>query len=156
MAKIGRNEPCPCGSKKKFKRCCLLKGVPALGFTPEERQSALGMLEHFVEKELGREDEDAYDVFYDRWMDRLEEIDPVWINLSEAVYDIWFYLDYRLTDESLVVDLFLDRNSRLPRGIKRYLKLLRETALRLYEVADLSPGESVTLRDVLGGSKVTV
>ena len=22
MAKIGRNEPCPCGSGKKFKKCC--------------------------------------------------------------------------------------------------------------------------------------
>ena len=25
MAKIGRNEPCPCGSGRKFKRCCLGK-----------------------------------------------------------------------------------------------------------------------------------
>ena len=25
MAKIGRNEPCPCGSGKKYKRCCLNK-----------------------------------------------------------------------------------------------------------------------------------
>lgn len=25
MAKIGRNEPCPCGSGKKYKRCCLLQ-----------------------------------------------------------------------------------------------------------------------------------
>lgn len=25
--KIGRNEPCPCGSRKKFKRCCLGKGI---------------------------------------------------------------------------------------------------------------------------------
>jgi hypothetical protein len=25
MAKIGRNEACPCGSGKKFKRCCLGK-----------------------------------------------------------------------------------------------------------------------------------
>jgi tetratricopeptide (TPR) repeat protein len=24
MAKIGRNEPCPCGSGKKYKKCCLL------------------------------------------------------------------------------------------------------------------------------------
>jgi hypothetical protein len=24
--KVGRNEPCPCGSGKKYKRCCLLKG----------------------------------------------------------------------------------------------------------------------------------
>ncbi len=25
MKKIGRNKPCPCGSGKKFKKCCLLK-----------------------------------------------------------------------------------------------------------------------------------
>lgn len=24
--KVGRNEPCPCGSDKKFKRCCLQNG----------------------------------------------------------------------------------------------------------------------------------
>jgi len=24
-AKVGRNEPCPCGSGKKYKKCCLLK-----------------------------------------------------------------------------------------------------------------------------------
>ena len=31
MGKIGRNEPCPCGSGKKFKRCCLGKqqNIPA-------------------------------------------------------------------------------------------------------------------------------
>ena len=23
--KIGRNQPCPCGSQKKYKKCCLLK-----------------------------------------------------------------------------------------------------------------------------------
>jgi preprotein translocase subunit SecA len=23
--KVGRNDPCPCGSGKKFKKCCLLK-----------------------------------------------------------------------------------------------------------------------------------
>jgi uncharacterized protein YecA (UPF0149 family) len=25
--RVGRNEPCPCGSGKKFKRCCLAKKV---------------------------------------------------------------------------------------------------------------------------------
>lgn len=25
LAKIGRNEPCYCGSKRKFKRCCIDK-----------------------------------------------------------------------------------------------------------------------------------
>lgn len=25
MGKIGRNEPCPCGSGKKYKKCCIDK-----------------------------------------------------------------------------------------------------------------------------------
>src|SRR4029077_1024120 len=25
--KVGRNDPCPCGSGKKYKKCCLLKGA---------------------------------------------------------------------------------------------------------------------------------
>ena len=29
MAKPGRNDPCPCGSGKKYKRCCLDKDVAA-------------------------------------------------------------------------------------------------------------------------------
>ncbi len=29
MAKIGRNEPCPCGSGKKYKQCCLAKDEQA-------------------------------------------------------------------------------------------------------------------------------
>jgi len=31
MAKIGRNTPCPCGSGKKYKKCCLGKGAPLTG-----------------------------------------------------------------------------------------------------------------------------
>jgi len=27
--KIGRNQPCPCGSGKKYKRCCLGKPLTA-------------------------------------------------------------------------------------------------------------------------------
>ncbi|TRZ81795.1 hypothetical protein D4R86_02170 [bacterium] len=26
-AKIGRNDPCPCGSNKKYKKCCLNKHI---------------------------------------------------------------------------------------------------------------------------------
>jgi uncharacterized protein YecA (UPF0149 family) len=27
--KVGRNDPCPCGSGKKYKKCCLLKETHA-------------------------------------------------------------------------------------------------------------------------------
>jgi hypothetical protein len=30
LRKIGRNDPCPCGSGKKFKKCCLTLGLDAV------------------------------------------------------------------------------------------------------------------------------
>lgn len=35
MKKIGRNDPCPCGSGKKYKYCCLNK-PPTLGIKVKE------------------------------------------------------------------------------------------------------------------------
>jgi tetratricopeptide (TPR) repeat protein len=34
MKKTGRNEPCPCGSGKKYKKCCLNSSKPSTGGTP--------------------------------------------------------------------------------------------------------------------------
>jgi len=33
MKKYGRNEPCPCGSGKKYKKCCLSTPKPPMGGT---------------------------------------------------------------------------------------------------------------------------
>jgi hypothetical protein len=156
MAKIGRNDPCPCGSGKKYKRCCLTELRARSGFTRGERSSALDKLERFVMGDLGGEDDDAYEEFYERWHDRLDELDQSWMVQSEAVYDMWFYLDHELPGNARVVDLFLDGKPSLTPGERGYLGILRETVMRLYEVVDLSPGESITLRDVLDDTRVTV
>ena len=34
MGKIGRNDPCPCGSGKKYKKCCL-------SFSPQEKEKII-------------------------------------------------------------------------------------------------------------------
>jgi tetratricopeptide (TPR) repeat protein len=40
MVKIGRNHPCPCGSSKKYKQCCLAKDEQVVrAAAPEPRQS---------------------------------------------------------------------------------------------------------------------
>ncbi|MEJ8777380.1 YecA family protein [Pseudogracilibacillus sp. ICA-222130] len=39
MRKIGRNEPCPCGSGLKYKKCCLKKNV--IPFSPEQLDEQL-------------------------------------------------------------------------------------------------------------------
>lgn len=39
MAKVGRNAPCPCGSGKKHKKCCLSK-TPGPPVSPKKRPEA--------------------------------------------------------------------------------------------------------------------
>jgi len=51
--KVGRNDPCPCGSGKKYKKCCLEKGENVIVFpVPDERSldDALRRYQNFVEK----------------------------------------------------------------------------------------------------------
>jgi hypothetical protein len=39
--KIGRNDPCPCGSGKKYKKCCLPKGITFREETEKEETAAI-------------------------------------------------------------------------------------------------------------------
>jgi hypothetical protein len=42
--KVGRNDPCPCGSGKKYKKCCLSKPKRASGIKPSPRTGNVGGL----------------------------------------------------------------------------------------------------------------
>jgi len=156
MAKIGRNDPCPCGSGKKYKRCCIDRDASAFSFTQEECETAIYKLAGFVEAELPMVMDEAHDTLYDQWKNRMVDLDTRWFQLSEAFFEMWLFFDFRLPDGYLVVDRFLDQDMLISPGERRFLKLLSNTAVRLYEVADLSPGQSVTLRDVLDSTEVTV
>ena len=39
MSKVNRNHPCPCGSGKKYKKCCLNNQVPSLNLSPKDQQA---------------------------------------------------------------------------------------------------------------------
>jgi len=43
MAKVGRNDPCPCGSGRKFKRCCLGKQQEASINLSEVQQAQISL-----------------------------------------------------------------------------------------------------------------
>jgi hypothetical protein len=156
MDKAGRNDPCPCGSGKKYKRCCLDEGGARPAISADDRNSAFAKLDRFVGRELGKEDEAAYDSFYEPWEDRMEELDEQQTETSESVYDMWFFCDAVLSTGGHAIDMFLERGPLLSPGERRYLRLLRETALRLYEVEDVSPGVSVTLVELPAGTRVKV
>jgi hypothetical protein len=65
VAKVGRNEPCPCGSGRKAKRCCRIESGPS------EESLARAFLAH-VSREAARElrrlsDPELGELFEDLW-----------------------------------------------------------------------------------------
>lgn len=48
MSRIGRNDPCPCGSGIKFKKCCLV--TPRVAAQPQPAQPAMPSVRIEVEK----------------------------------------------------------------------------------------------------------
>lgn len=48
MAKAGRNDPCPCGSGQKYKRCCLPRDEAAERTAAAERAAALAREEPYA------------------------------------------------------------------------------------------------------------
>jgi hypothetical protein len=58
MAKLGRNDPCPCGSAKKYKQCCLGAAKPPtlLHRLPEVIQEERLKAEQIARRWLGEED----------------------------------------------------------------------------------------------------
>lgn len=54
MNKISRNDPCPCGSGKKFKKCCLDKLI-SIATSKKEQEKALLQKERIEDDVLGKQ-----------------------------------------------------------------------------------------------------
>ncbi len=71
MAEIGRNDPCPCGSGKKYKKCCWEKDQKKLISLAEENQIDLTYARRSMEQETIRffhEDiPQAQELVYEAW-----------------------------------------------------------------------------------------
>jgi len=155
--KIGPNERCPCGSGKKYKKCCGKPGSAARGLphTPADRESAIGKLEAFIEERYGEDDEYAAAEFWDHFADREAELPPDMLDMSYAAYDTWFAFDCLIDGKTRVIDELLAHVELTP-GERGFLEAMRRTTMRLYEVTDIVPGSSITLRDLVEGDVVTV
>jgi len=152
--RVGRNELCPCG--KKSKKCCLADG--AIGYSRAERTSARSKLLEYVDAHLGAEDDMALDEFWGP-RDNLEgeELDEHFSSMSEQILDDWFMFDRPLETGETVIERFLGAHgARLTRGERAHLQALKSSTVRLYEVEELSPGESLTLVDLMEGGRLTV
>lgn len=152
--KIGRNDPCPCGSGKKFKKCCAASLEPA-AFGHEDRWAALDRLDGFMDQFP----EDAGDAFGEFWGERAEQdlaLDETIDAISSSVLDGWAFFDRPLADGRLVVDALLEHDDSIGPGERAYLQAMRQSSLHVWEIESVVAGVSLTLRDVLENHSITV
>ena len=166
-AKPGRNDPCPCGSGKKYKHCCLSKQSSV---APEDlawrrlRRAIEGLnvdLMRFARGTLGA------GLIDEAWRDftGAEELqfDPETVHLQ--VFLPWFFygwtadpFDTAWADlaerEVTVAQAFLAASGRrLDALARRYLEAATTAAFSFHDVLRCDPGRGMRLRDILTGTE---
>jgi hypothetical protein len=159
--KPGRNTPCPCGSGVKYKRCCGRASTALGSFTLADRGSALNKLARFLEgpgwPEVFEEAERSFwDSVDEGPIEPTGEAAQALALMSQGVFESYLFYDFEIKPGWHVVNAFLAAASNLSAAERRYLRSMETTALRLYEVTAVRPGESITLRDVFDGEVVRV
>jgi hypothetical protein len=154
--KIGRNDPCPCGSGRKYKQC---HGREAVNDAPTpddgERavERALGWLHDYRRKAFGQRLEELIDdLVFDpaRQPARLPDdfLQQVQINFTE-----WVLADGSIpvkgTDVRTIDHLLGSDGPAFSPAQRQRLEHLREQPLRLYTVTDVQPGHSLTVCDAI-------
>ena len=154
MAKIGPNELCPCGSGKKFKKCC---GDPRAAdrYTREDRTSVFERLNDYIDAFAAEEEDRAGDEFWGEFAGRADELPPERAELFGDVEHLWFVFDRTGDGGAPIADRFL-AGAELGPGERAFLTALRRSSMRIYEVVEARPGASLTLRDAIEGGSITV
>ncbi|MEK4138679.1 SEC-C metal-binding domain-containing protein [Kurthia sp. FSL E2-0154] len=89
---IGRNDPCPCGSGKKYKKCCANKEAVTVDVVVDEEMERV--LQNFYELYPKKQDFEAYHAVGAKWNEALG--DKLDIELVEAIAIDYFFFEERL------------------------------------------------------------
>jgi hypothetical protein len=162
MPSTGRNEPCPCGSGRKYKHCCGNGDDRRSALAASRiRDSALAKLLTFAFHPAFDSDHAVAEVlFWGNLIRDASDPDFEWVLDSEDAtikYNTWFLLDWEAEESDTVVDLFLEESEAQLTGDERdFLERLSQAALRLYEVESVEPGSGVHLVDLWTGTRLYV
>jgi SEC-C motif len=166
MSKISRNDPCPCGSGKKYKKCCLLAADTQEFEYRRWRHVEAGLIPRliqFASENLGPQIVgQAWKEFNES--DTMEECDPS--SEMNMVFLPWFLFSWefelkptnqRRYIETTVAEQFLQRNAALLTADEKALLLSAvRVPFSLYEIVEVKPGVGMTQFDLLRRIKYDV
>ncbi len=157
MAKLGRNDPCPCGSGKKYKHCCLARETARLQLLQEERDAKMRAADWLTDNYGEAVEEAARDRFFlDEEGDMPERI----AELSEDTRTVVLVClhEWLIADAHFIIggewvkagDLVLGPGGPLFTAAgRRHVEALAASELSLYEVLEVHEGKGLLLRDLV-------
>ncbi len=118
---LSRNSPCPCGSGRKYKHCCLRWNAPVSPkgpYTKAERERALTRLVSFASRaEFAADRQAALSLYWPLEDQRDERLAEIMEQAMPSFFD-WFAVRERLATRQLVRwDLLAARVTEGPEGI---------------------------------------
>jgi len=151
--KTGRNDPCPCGSGKKYKNCCLIKErapqTTASLYLPSEKSLNDKVLSYLDQERFDWDYEEARDLWYTSFgtHKNRETTEGVW-------FTVWFIHDYRLSYGKTLLELFYDERRHTLDGLEaEILEALLRARLGMYEVNSVKEGTGVGLTELFTGEE---
>lgn len=160
MSKIGRNDPCPCGSGTKYKKCCMARDQERLLQEKAYHNNCLTIAETLREKIFLFMKRSGYDKFLD------EAFDEYWCTLRPELEppepkDVaylgfldWFIHDYPIPGQDQpIIRLYLQSGPNLPSEELQILQDWQEAYISVFQVKDIEPGTGVLLEDIFSGEE---
>lgn len=165
--KLSRNDPCPCGSGKKYKQCCLQLAVVQTSTTPFTKPH-----DGAIEKSLNwlqTHQRKGWQVAFDNLMQELL-IEEDQQTLSQLDAETAAGIDINLTEWLLAEGSIRIQGTKrqiadyligpfgpsFTPGQRDWLQQLAQRPLRLYRITHVIPGQQMTLCDVLNEAAVPV
>lgn len=164
MQKIGRNEPCPCGSGKKYKKCCLAKEQGKSIRLRDESTVAKTALDWlsgtFPDGVRTAVQEGLYSGLKKVEKQALDDLAPGKMELLTINIGEWLLTDAKIAvhdDVTPVRELLLGQNGpSFSDAGRSWLATLGERSLSLYEVHQVKPGEGILVKDLLSSDSPVI
>jgi len=168
--KTGRNAPCPCGSRKKYKKCCMNKEKAPGDLLWHRLGDAHDCLVNNLLKYARDSCSDAvFPIAMDEFLVWPEDEDPRdLIGNHLQLFFPWFFFNWTYDPEDFEEELTApayqtiaeayakEPGSSLDQLQKRIIEAACDQPFSFYEVMDCTPGEGFRLKDVFLGHEKDV
>jgi len=160
--KVKRNDPCPCGSGEKYKKCCLPKEEPAIDlrlrrYKDTDIQLNKKLMKFATDSLSEEEKEDTFSYFFipdefDEIFGNVEvdeDLEDV-ENAMKSLYFPWLLYDYRTEQNATFTEMYWEKmGNKLDEFEKDLIKGYIASFPSYYQVLEVREGVGLNLKDII-------